>query len=81
VLFTEGSLVQLSFVQKEYCRRVAAEYPGIPCFLFGHSTGGAIALKVPIIFYTRECQLLFLFLLISQAIPSVIQALPGFEGE
>ncbi|CAM6029322.1 unnamed protein product [Sphagnum balticum] len=31
---------------KEYCRRVAAEYPGIPCFLFGHSTGGAIALKV-----------------------------------
>jgi alpha-beta hydrolase superfamily lysophospholipase len=46
VLFTEGSLVQLSFVQKEYCRRVAAEYPGIPCFLFGHSTGGAIALKL-----------------------------------
>ncbi|KAH8967338.1 hypothetical protein BDL97_03G073600 [Sphagnum fallax] len=31
---------------KEYYRRVAAEYPGIPCFLFGHSTGGAIALKV-----------------------------------
>jgi pimeloyl-ACP methyl ester carboxylesterase len=37
---------------KEYYRRVAAEYPGIPCFLFGHSTGGAIALKVLIIFYT-----------------------------
>ncbi|CAM6056206.1 unnamed protein product [Sphagnum tenellum] len=31
---------------KEYYRRVAAEYPGIPCFLFGQSTGGAIALKV-----------------------------------
>lgn len=25
---------------------VQAEYPGVPCFLFGHSTGGAVVLKV-----------------------------------
>lgn len=29
----------------EYIERVKAEYPGLPCFIYGHSTGGSIALK------------------------------------
>jgi alpha-beta hydrolase superfamily lysophospholipase len=29
-----------------YIQRVTADHPDVPCFLFGHSTGGAIALKV-----------------------------------
>jgi thioesterase domain-containing protein len=33
-------------VQLEYIQRVRAEYPGLPCFIYGHSTGGAVALKV-----------------------------------
>ncbi|KAK1302656.1 hypothetical protein QJS10_CPB12g01603 [Acorus calamus] len=31
---------------KVYVEKVVAENPGSPCFLFGHSTGGAIILKV-----------------------------------
>ncbi|KAJ8621416.1 hypothetical protein MRB53_029945 [Persea americana] len=30
---------------KEFLEKVLAENPGLPCFLFGHSTGGAIILK------------------------------------
>lgn len=30
---------------QEYLQRVRAEYPGLPCFIYGHSTGGAVALK------------------------------------
>lgn len=30
---------------KVYIQRVTADHPDVPCFLFGHSTGGAIALK------------------------------------
>lgn len=30
---------------QEYIQRVKAEYPGLPCFVYGHSTGGAVALK------------------------------------
>lgn len=35
-----------AFSQQEYLQRVRAEYPGLPCFIYGHSTGGAVALKV-----------------------------------
>ncbi|XP_057525041.1 uncharacterized protein LOC130804578 [Amaranthus tricolor] len=28
-----------------FLENVQAEYPGVPCFLFGHSTGGAVVLK------------------------------------
>lgn len=34
-------------MQKMYLRKISAENPGIPCFCFGHSTGGGIILKVP----------------------------------
>lgn len=30
---------------KMYLRKISAENPGIPCFCFGHSTGGGIILK------------------------------------
>ncbi|GKE33308.1 alpha/beta hydrolases superfamily protein, partial [Tanacetum coccineum] len=30
---------------KAFIRHVLAENPGLPCFCFGHSTGGAIILK------------------------------------
>ncbi|XP_022924153.1 uncharacterized protein LOC111431680 [Cucurbita moschata] len=30
---------------KSYLQKVLADNPGLPCFLFGHSTGGAIVLK------------------------------------
>ena len=33
-------------LQKSYLQKVLADNPGLPCFLFGHSTGGAIVLKV-----------------------------------
>lgn len=46
-------------VQKEFLQRVTAEYPGLPCFLFGHSTGGAIALKVLIFQISQDMNLLF----------------------
>lgn len=26
--------------------KIRTENPGVPCFLFGHSTGGAVVLKV-----------------------------------
>lgn len=29
-----------------YIKKVLAENPGLPCFFFGHSTGGGIILKV-----------------------------------
>jgi len=29
-----------------YLKKVLAENPGLPCFCFGHSTGGGIILKV-----------------------------------
>ncbi|KAG0577296.1 hypothetical protein KC19_5G146200 [Ceratodon purpureus] len=29
----------------EFLQRVRAEHPGLPCFIYGHSTGGAIAVK------------------------------------
>ncbi|CAL5440625.1 unnamed protein product [Camellia sinensis] len=28
-----------------FLEKIKSEYPGIPCFLFGHSTGGAVVLK------------------------------------
>lgn len=33
---------------------VQAEYPGVPCFLFGHSTGGAVVLKVSHITFNSQ---------------------------
>ncbi|KAJ7565949.1 hypothetical protein O6H91_02G082700 [Diphasiastrum complanatum] len=32
----------------EFLQKVASQHPSVPCFLFGHSTGGAIAVKVAI---------------------------------
>lgn len=29
-----------------YLKKVSSENPGLPCFCFGHSTGGGIILKV-----------------------------------
>uniref|UniRef100_A0A453H838 Serine aminopeptidase S33 domain-containing protein n=1 Tax=Aegilops tauschii subsp. strangulata TaxID=200361 RepID=A0A453H838_AEGTS len=31
---------------KMYLKKISAENPGVPCFCFGHSTGGGIILKV-----------------------------------
>ncbi|KAL0535517.1 hypothetical protein IC582_029848 [Cucumis melo] len=39
------SLDDAVFDVKSYLQKVLADYPGLPCFLFGHSTGGAIVLK------------------------------------
>lgn len=36
----------LSHLQKSFLEKVFTENPGLPCFCFGHSTGGAIILKV-----------------------------------
>lgn len=32
--------------QGAFLEKIRSENPGIPCFLFGHSTGGAVVLKV-----------------------------------
>lgn len=37
--------------QGAFLERVSSENPGVPCFLFGHSTGGAVVLKVPFFQY------------------------------
>ncbi|KAL3679901.1 hypothetical protein R1sor_022857 [Riccia sorocarpa] len=34
---------------KLFVKQVAAEYPNVPLFIFGHSTGGAIALKTSVV--------------------------------
>lgn len=34
------------FIQGIFLEKIKSENPGIPCFLFGHSTGGAVVLKV-----------------------------------
>lgn len=39
------SLDDAVFDLKSYLQKVLADNPGLPCFLFGHSTGGAIVLK------------------------------------
>lgn len=36
----------LVFWQGAFLEKIKSENPGIPCFLFGHSTGGAVVLKV-----------------------------------
>lgn len=33
-------------IQGIFLEKIKSENPGIPCFLFGHSTGGAVVLKV-----------------------------------
>ncbi|XP_031736026.1 uncharacterized protein LOC101210503 isoform X2 [Cucumis sativus] len=40
------SLDDAVFDLKSYLQKVLADNPGLPCFLFGHSTGGAMVLKV-----------------------------------
>jgi hypothetical protein len=39
--------------------KIKSEYPGVPCFLFGHSTGGAVVLKV---IYTYKGRFILFFL-------------------
>lgn len=39
-------LFYLFFAQKMFLGKVSAENPKFPCFCYGHSTGGAIVLKV-----------------------------------
>lgn len=34
------------FKQGALLEKIKSENPGVPCFLFGHSTGGAVVLKV-----------------------------------
>lgn len=34
------------YKQGAFLEKIRSENPGIPCFLFGHSTGGAVVLKV-----------------------------------
>lgn len=34
------------FQQGAFLAKIKSDNPGIPCFLFGHSTGGAVVLKV-----------------------------------
>ncbi|KAI5586347.1 hypothetical protein BDE02_06G207200 [Populus trichocarpa] len=34
--------------------KIKSEYPGVPCFLFGHSTGGAVVLKAASYPYIKE---------------------------
>jgi alpha-beta hydrolase superfamily lysophospholipase len=34
------------FQQGAFLEKIKSENPGVPCFLFGHSTGGAVVLKV-----------------------------------
>ena len=41
-------------VQHEYVQRVKDEYPGLPCFIYGHSTGGAVALKVKLSLFNSD---------------------------
>ncbi|XP_038895199.1 monoacylglycerol lipase [Benincasa hispida] len=40
---------------KSYLQKVLADNPGLPCFLFGHSTGGAIVLKAVLDPSIRSC--------------------------
>lgn len=46
VLFNILMRSVLVFLQGAFLEKIKSENPGIPCFLFGHSTGGAVALKV-----------------------------------
>lgn len=43
-----------------FLEKVKLENPGVPCFLFGHSTGGAVVLKVSV-FCENHVQFLFPF--------------------
>lgn len=36
----------ISVVQGAFLEKIKSENPETPCFLFGHSTGGAVVLKV-----------------------------------
>ncbi|KAF3326793.1 monoglyceride lipase-like protein [Carex littledalei] len=43
-----GYVPSLNYVVEDtgaFLERVSSENPGVPCFLFGHSTGGAVVLK------------------------------------
>lgn len=33
-------------MQGKFLEKIKSDNPGVPCFLFGHSTGGAVVLKV-----------------------------------
>lgn len=41
-------------VQKLYMKQVTADHPGVPLFMFGHSTGGAIALKTSFVAFDEK---------------------------
>lgn len=42
------SIFEFSFtcMQGKFLEKIKSDNPGVPCFLFGHSTGGAVVLKV-----------------------------------
>ncbi|CAL9132919.1 unnamed protein product [Musa textilis] len=43
-----GYVPSLDYVVEDtgkFLEKIKSEYPGVPCFLFGHSTGGAVVLK------------------------------------
>jgi pimeloyl-ACP methyl ester carboxylesterase len=45
-----GYVPSLDYVVSDteaFLEKIRSENPGVPCFLFGHSTGGAVVLKVP----------------------------------
>ena len=47
-------LICFHVLQGKFLEKIKSEYPGVPCFLFGHSTGGAVVLKV-MSFIKRSC--------------------------
>jgi alpha-beta hydrolase superfamily lysophospholipase len=47
-----------------YLKKVLAENPGLPCFCFGHSTGGGIILKVTSVVLTSPSVLLHISFLL-----------------
>jgi hypothetical protein len=45
-LFVQKLTLFGNYNQGAFLERVSSANPGVPCFLFGHSTGGAVVLKV-----------------------------------
>lgn len=72
------------FVQGAFLEKVKFENPDIPCFLFGHSTGGAVVLKVRLLKWsnfnhseTRSTHWLFCSLAQAASYPHIENMLEG----
>lgn len=58
-----------NIAQGAFLEKVRSENPGMPCFLFGHSTGGAVVLKVWILqeFPSHHMPFIFQTILLNSA--------------